>query len=398
MKYFHLLILLISTNNCFSQQDSASLSISKEVLSDFTHNILLAKKNNQYIASELYAVFSKMGNGDYLSIQMEIENIATKKENQKILFDYLYDKNTSASTDYTRYDMLFYFLFDKLAMSVQNARILAKYINALGFLSEWEKQKKYEEENKLINDRTKIQESTETSDSTMKEKKLNHLRYQSRSGNERVMEEEPQNLIKLIQGNEVFTDNDLSSCAEFIGNKSDLITYYKKAVDNRFIIPMIVNTDGSISYLHDRRYPQSGNLDTVMLSNILKFSPAKKVILEDNYAVRSEITFSFTERKTTELFTIEAIAKKKGNAIKIVSENLPDELKIINDVLNINQALSNKKNGIYNIKLKKLNSVVDIFFNGMQAKKCFSPIIKSAEITKFNVQFYGDGQYWYYVQ
>lgn len=138
MRLLLTLSMLITVNNAVAQVNSNPKNISDSIIKDFTRRILILQKNNEYVAAELYAVFSTKG-GDYVGTKLEIENIEAKEENRVLLFDYLYNKFQSISIDgkiYSRYDRLISFFTTKLLMSYNNSKILAKYITDVGYLSE----------------------------------------------------------------------------------------------------------------------------------------------------------------------------------------------------------------------------------------------------------------------
>lgn len=213
------------------------------------------------------------------------------------------------------------------------------------------------------------------------------------------LKEEKKRVKTNILDNYVFDGKDLSICAEFIGRQTDLLDFYKKNPENRISLSLMIDEYGNVHYQQDRGYDKPDDYDTILLTKILKFNPAKIIFDKDTFLVKSGVVFSFLERNGdgihfSPLTSITGIIKKKSNTIQIISTEPAKKEQIIIDNINLDKAFVNKKNGNYQFKFNTLKLNVDIFIYDKGGRYCHSIITNEIEVIKSIVEFYGQNEIW----
>jgi hypothetical protein len=153
MKKFLLALIAITTFQISFGQNTPSIhkskALPKNVLTQLTNNIMLLKESDQYLAAQLYEVFTRAKKCNIEQAEIEIENIATSKEDQKFLFDYWHDYMFNQFPD--PYSAMLRYFENALLMNENNARILTNYIENLDYLSPSEKKSKIDKANAQLN-------------------------------------------------------------------------------------------------------------------------------------------------------------------------------------------------------------------------------------------------------
>jgi len=129
---FHL--ILFGTLLMGQKQDT----LSKSLLSNLTTKIISLKERNSYVNAELLQIFSNPG-GSYWETQKEIEKIAEKPSNQKILFHFWYNKFDATNLGISRLSLLTDYFRNTLLLNEIDSKTLASHIVELNYFSKDEK-------------------------------------------------------------------------------------------------------------------------------------------------------------------------------------------------------------------------------------------------------------------
>lgn len=214
------------------------------------------------------------------------------------------------------------------------------------------------------------------------------------------LNQEKDTVKEAIAKNKIFSGEDISECARFIGHSADLLEFYKSTPENRFTLPLLIDESGAYKFLDNgRHYTLPTNFDTTLLKKILKFSPAKRIVGNDSFSIKSAVILSFADRNGDGIhysssFIATGAVKKKNNSIDLISLELNGSKQILLEKINSSNAFRNKKTGIYQLNFKTVKLNVDIFILDVQGRYCHSQISNKNEVIKNIIDFYGQGESW----
>lgn len=127
VRRYSLMIPMILFSFIVKAQDAEPLP--KELLRKLSTQLNILKKDNQYLNAELINVFGRKAKGNFIQIQLEIENISNDITNQKLLFNYWHNKYKGY------YSLLVSYLRKTINLSEPEAKYLAIYIDQLMYLN-----------------------------------------------------------------------------------------------------------------------------------------------------------------------------------------------------------------------------------------------------------------------
>lgn len=214
------------------------------------------------------------------------------------------------------------------------------------------------------------------------------------------LNQEKATVKEAIAKNKVFSGEDISECARFIGHSTDLLEFYKSTPENRFTLPLLIDESGAYKFQdNERHYTLPTNFDTTLLKKILKFSPAKRIVGTDSFYVKSAIMLSFADRNGDGIhyspsFLAAGAVKKKNNSIELISLEPNEPEQILLEKINSGNAFRNRKTGTYQINFKTVKLNVDISILDVKGTYCQSQVSNKNEVIKNIIDFYGQGESW----
>ncbi|NCI45262.1 hypothetical protein [Sediminibacterium soli] len=163
---------------------------------------------------------------------------------------------------------------------------------------------------------------------------------------------------KSISDKRIFRGEEISEGAKFIGNPSDLLSFYNRTPSNAFTLSLTVDESGHYK-LQDigRGYIALSSIDTISL---------KKIVGEDTFSVRSSIILSFAQRGGNSLhysptYSSSGTIKKKNNSIEISLTESSNRKQTLMEQITSSNTFYDKKPGTYKFKSQTLDLKVDIF-------------------------------------
>lgn len=222
--------------------------------------------------------------------------------------------------------------------------------------------------------------------------------------NESLLQEklkaEIDNVKKSISEKRIFGGEEISEGAKFIGNPSELLEFYQKTPSNSFTVSLLIDELGNYKFQNiGRGYIPLSKIDTSYMRRVLKFIPAKKILVNDTFLVRSSIILSFAQRNDdgihhSPVFSASGIIKKKSSSIQLVSIDPSDKKQIVVDNVITSDAFHGKESGTYNFKFQALAINVDIFIYDIDGRNCYSKIANRSAVVKNIFDFYGQREDW----
>lgn len=196
----------------------------------------------------------------------------------------------------------------------------------------------------------------------------------------------------------IYDGNELSECAKFIGNPSDLKDFYIYSSENRFAVMVVVDNDGSVRIENDKRYACLSPIDTSALLKKLKFSPAKILINRKEFLVKSAILISFSDLGDGIHFPRSVIATGLIRNSNNFAQFRAIEPKSLRDTIlrkvSLSSLFNGKRQGSYQFNYQTINFKARVSIQDAKGGYCALDILNEIAVQKNIMQIYGQGEVW----